>query len=460
MMSAPLPDWMAAVMRAWRSLALMNSNVTSAPSALEASGAWRLSSTSASGMKSTQRTTCTLDPCAKAGARWAARMPATPVSLMNVRRSIEPPPVGSGPLSLVDFLELTLGPLHGVLGRHALHALGVHVGDDVLREGLGGLRGGRPGVAEQPRVAGGRAEHLQRLVELAPHRVVLPLVGGADGVALLRGEPFAVVLRLVQPREEVLRQLRVLAVPHHRVRLVEEEQVAAGRAGRQRRVVDVLEQRLALLVLDLVLLPLGHDVDRRAVQGGADLTGVEGPVVVGVVPGEPALVAAVLPEALHELDRVERALAVEDDLLAALVGLGSPEGPQHGVGEGGGVAEGVAEGLPVGLALLLEHGEELVGLLPGLGILAGARLLEPRLPVGHRVADDRVGNREPLAADLAGGRIDLVEAAFGLSDVARHIAHIHDRILIEVGPVVLEVEDVGARAGLDGRGDARLQVVG
>ena len=68
-MSAPLPDWMAAVMRGCRSLALMNSKVTSAPSALEASGAWRLSSTSASGMKSTQRTMWSLVPCAKAGAR-------------------------------------------------------------------------------------------------------------------------------------------------------------------------------------------------------------------------------------------------------------------------------------------------------------------------------------------------------------------------------------------------------
>ena len=56
MMSAPLPDWMAAVMRGCRSLALMNSKVTSAPRALLASGAWRFSSTSASGMKSTQRT--------------------------------------------------------------------------------------------------------------------------------------------------------------------------------------------------------------------------------------------------------------------------------------------------------------------------------------------------------------------------------------------------------------------
>src|SRR5437762_4123822 len=57
-MSAPEPDWIAAVMRGWRSFALIVSSTTSAPSALEASGIWRLSSTSDSGMKSTQRTQC------------------------------------------------------------------------------------------------------------------------------------------------------------------------------------------------------------------------------------------------------------------------------------------------------------------------------------------------------------------------------------------------------------------
>ena len=77
-MSAPDPDWMAAVMRGWRSLALMVSNVTSAPSALEASGICRFSSTSDSGMKSTQRTQCSLLPWANAGARRAARMPSMP----------------------------------------------------------------------------------------------------------------------------------------------------------------------------------------------------------------------------------------------------------------------------------------------------------------------------------------------------------------------------------------------
>src|SRR6266850_4182007 len=389
MMSAPLPDWMAAVMRGCRSLALMNSSVTSAPRAFDASGAWRFSSTSASGMKSTQRTMCSLVPWAKAGARCAARMPAMPVSWRNLRRRIEPSPVRSDPLALVDLLQLALGPLHGVLGLHALDGLGVHVRDDVLREAFGRLRRRGAGVAEQPRVAGGRAEHLERLVELAPHGIVLPLVGGADGVALLRGEPLAVVLGLVQPGQEVLGQLRVLAVLHDRVRLVQEEQEAAGGTGRQRRVIDVLPERLALVVLDLVLLPLGHDVDRGAVEGGRDLAGVEGAVVVGVVPGQPALVAALLPESLHELHRLERALGVQHDFLAALVRLGPAVRPQHRIGEDGRVAEGVAQCLAVRLALLLHPREELAGLVPRLRVLAGAGLLQPRAAIGDRVAHDR-----------------------------------------------------------------------
>src|SRR5215510_3278789 len=75
----------------------MNSKVTSAPRALDASGAWRLSSTSASGMKSTHLTMWSLLPWAKAGARRTARMPSIPVAaitapalerLMKLRRSI------------------------------------------------------------------------------------------------------------------------------------------------------------------------------------------------------------------------------------------------------------------------------------------------------------------------------------------------------------------------------------
>src|SRR5207244_9778913 len=226
--------------------------------------------------------------------------------------------------------------------------------------------------------------------------------------------------------------------------------VAAGRAGRQRRVVDVLEQRLALLVLDLVLLPLGHDVDRGAVERGRDLAGVEGAVVVGVVPGQATLVAAVLPEPRHEFRRLDGALALEHDLLVRLVGLGGAEGPGHRVGEGRGIAEGVAERLAVRLALLPEPGEQLARLVPRLRVVAGARFFEPRLAVGDGVADDRVRHREPLAVDLAGGRPHLVEAALRLGQGARHLAHVDDGVLVEVRPVVLEVEDVSARARLDG----------
>jgi hypothetical protein len=96
-MSAPDPDWMAAVIRGCRSLALIVSRVTSAPRALDASGIWRFSSTSDSGMKSTQRTQCSFVPWAYAGAWRAARMPSIPPPatdaataevLRNCRRSI------------------------------------------------------------------------------------------------------------------------------------------------------------------------------------------------------------------------------------------------------------------------------------------------------------------------------------------------------------------------------------
>src|SRR5262249_6643129 len=72
----------------------MVSSVTSAPRALEASGIWRFSSTSDSGMKSTHLTQWSFVPWANAGARREARTPsmppattaAAPAVLMNVRR--------------------------------------------------------------------------------------------------------------------------------------------------------------------------------------------------------------------------------------------------------------------------------------------------------------------------------------------------------------------------------------
>src|SRR6187431_3077272 len=119
-------------------------------------------------MKSTQRRMWSLVPWANAGARPAARIPATPVTFRNVRRSIEASFV-TGRLAFIDLLELGLGPLQGVLGLHALGGLRVHVDDDVLR------------------------------------------------VPLVHLEPLAVVLLLVHPGEEVLGRLLVLAVLHQGV---------------------------------------------------------------------------------------------------------------------------------------------------------------------------------------------------------------------------------------------------
>src|SRR5712692_1985430 len=79
MISGPVPDWIAEVMRACRSLALMVSTLSVMPVAFWHSCViWPLSSTSEAGTKSAQRSQWTVVPCAKAGARPVARTAARP----------------------------------------------------------------------------------------------------------------------------------------------------------------------------------------------------------------------------------------------------------------------------------------------------------------------------------------------------------------------------------------------
>ena len=92
--------------------------------------------------------------------------------------------------------------------------------------------------------------------------------------------------------------------------------VLAGNTLGQRRMQDVLPERRALLGLIGVGLALGLDVDRGAVQRGADRAREERAVIVGVVPGEPAFVVSVFPEPGHEFYRVDRGFAVQHDGLA------------------------------------------------------------------------------------------------------------------------------------------------
>src|SRR2546427_4170510 len=76
---------------------------------------------------------------------------------------------------------------------------------------------------------------------------------------------------------------------------------------------DVALHLRALLGLVLVGLAQRLDVDRRAVQGRRDRAGEKRAVVVGVVPRQAAFVERVLPEALHELDRVQGLPGLEKD---------------------------------------------------------------------------------------------------------------------------------------------------
>src|SRR5206468_2906294 len=234
------------------------------------------------------------------------------------------------------------------------------------------------------------------------------------------------------------------------------------RAARRktRRVLDILPERLALLVLDRVLLSLGDDVDRGAVEGGADLARVEGAVVVRVVPGEPALVARVLPERCEKFHRLHRALGIEDDTLAGGIRLGAPVAPQERVREGRRIAEAVPERLADRLALGLELSARLAPGVHRLGKFGQADLRVPRAPPGDRVAAGAVRHGQPPAADLGGGVERVVEAALRPGDGLRDVGDVDETVGVELRPVVEHLEDVGTRAGLDARRDARLQVVG
>src|SRR5437867_937817 len=90
MMSGPAPEEMAAVTRAWMSLALMRSRVTLAPKTREASVICRLSTSSPAGTKSFQRRRWSVVPWPWACRRPDARIPESPptaVNLMKTRRS-------------------------------------------------------------------------------------------------------------------------------------------------------------------------------------------------------------------------------------------------------------------------------------------------------------------------------------------------------------------------------------
>src|SRR5437870_6507518 len=94
----------------------------------------------------------------------------------------KPMPCRSG---FVDFLQLAFGPLHSLLGFHALDGLGVHVDDDVLRVGLGGLGRRWVRMPVGAREAGRFPVYLRGLVEWGPPRGVFAALGRPEPVTVV-----------------------------------------------------------------------------------------------------------------------------------------------------------------------------------------------------------------------------------------------------------------------------------
>jgi hypothetical protein len=122
----------------------------------------------------------------------------------------------------------------------------------------------------------------------------------------------------------------------------------------------------------------------------------------------------------------------------------------------------VAERLAQGLALGFEFLACLPVLLPGLREFAvgvtGRR--EPRLAVRDLQADDAPGQSNPFLAVVGDGLGGLIEAALRLADLLGDIAEVDEAIGVKLAPVVEDAHDVRPRRRLNGRRDARLDVVG
>jgi hypothetical protein len=119
----------------------------------------------------------------------------------------------------------------------------------------------------------------------------------------------------------------------------------------------------------------------------------------------------------------------------------------------------MAERLADRPALRLEQLARAAILLPTFRKFADANLGEPGFAVAQQDAERAPRHPEPAALAFRHRREDVVEAALLAADLIGDVTHVRQALGVEVRPVVHGVDDVGAGAGLDRRGDARLQVV-
>src|SRR5215469_10087741 len=100
--------------------------------------------------------------------------------------------------SSVDLDQLAMGPFDSLFRCGPLHRLRVHVGNDVLRDYLGGFAVGRSGIAGEMAALGGGAERQHNGIFL-PKLVVFPDFGWADRETLLCHPPLLVNFLGVEP---------------------------------------------------------------------------------------------------------------------------------------------------------------------------------------------------------------------------------------------------------------------
>src|SRR5439155_3850815 len=130
--------------------------------------------------------------------------------------------------------------------------------------------------------------------------------------------------------------------------------------------------------------------------------------------------------------------------------------------EGWRIAEGVpgrlAEGMS-GCLQLLARGAVVV---PGLRklILGIAGLGEPGPAVGEQPGNDRPWHAEPLLAVIGDDLEEVPMAALGFADLLGHIADIDNAVGVKLRPIAEPKDDIRPRAGLNRRGNPRLDIIG
>jgi hypothetical protein len=264
----------------------------------------------------------------------------------------------------------------------------------------------------------------------------------------------------MQPFQEILGELGVLSVSHDRVMKRAVIGELSGRTAGQRRVAHVGVKRPALVGLELRGIAERHQVDGGSVLGSRDGSREKCAVVARIVPGESALVARVLPEGDGKLHRLERGLGVQGDRLAVRLDLLAAPRPEIGVPESRRVPERMRHRLADGKSLGLELLANLAPFLPRLWKRRDTDSIVKRLAVDDEIRRDRVGDGAPRSRDPAEGLGGRVVATLRLAYRLRDIADIDEALLVEMGPVVEHVDDVGACARRHRRRHARLDIIG